>query len=69
MENYTQTKNELNQMLLGLLGSTDLVDQWWHSPNKAFAGNTPLEIYQKNINGRQQVTRYVTNHTFNYGGS
>jgi hypothetical protein len=32
--------------LLG--GDKELADAWWHTPNKAFNGITPSEVWSKN---------------------
>ncbi len=34
-------KEKLNTILLALLGSEDLVERWWTSPNKAFNNQSP----------------------------
>lgn len=50
---------ELNRILFALLGRTELIDQWWESPNKAFAGNTPNEVYWDGEDGRKRVAKYI----------
>lgn len=45
----------LNEILLALVGSKELVEKWWHSYNKAF-GMQPLEMY--NID-RRVVIKYL----------
>jgi hypothetical protein len=35
----------LNRLLLSVLGSAELVDQWWVSPNRAFDSRTPAEMF------------------------
>lgn len=37
------TKQKLNAILMGLLGSEELVERWWTSPNKAFDDKPPCE--------------------------
>ena len=38
-------KNKCDVLLIAMLGTTELVDQWWKSPNKAFNNNTPEVAY------------------------
>ena len=52
-----------NSMLLGMLGSDQLVEQWWLSPNKAFDNKRPVDVDQ------DEVRKYLMFHTFGYGGS
>jgi uncharacterized protein (DUF2384 family) len=51
-------KAKLNQMLFSLIGSSDLVVQWWKSPNKAFDMKTPNELWQTE-EGQKKVTEYI----------
>lgn len=48
----------INRFLLGLLGSQELVKNWWNSKNKAFDMKTPLEIWSL-PDGKEQVFNYV----------
>lgn len=41
-------KNRLNSILFACLGSDELVDKWWDSPNKAFDMITPNEMLDLN---------------------
>ena len=52
-------KSQLDRMLLGLLGSIQLVDDWWNSSNKAFDGKTPLQVYHSGELGRIDVADYI----------
>lgn len=36
-------KKAMDAILLALVGSTEMVETWWSSPNRAFDGKTPLE--------------------------
>lgn len=36
--------DKINVILLSLLGSKDLVNKWWSSPNKHFKGQTPSQV-------------------------
>jgi hypothetical protein len=49
-------KRKLNIMLFTLLGSDDLVNRWWESPNLAFENKTPNQVYEEN---QRQVIDYV----------
>jgi hypothetical protein len=42
-----------------MLGSDALVARWWTSPNRAFNGLTPQELYDRNELGKHTVTSYV----------
>jgi hypothetical protein len=50
------TKQDLNTCLFAMLGSDELVNKWWESPNLAFEGKTPLEVFEID---RQDVIDYV----------
>lgn len=52
-------KSDINRYLYAMIGSPQLVDGWWHSPNKAFDMKTPDEVYQENEDGRKRVYTYV----------
>lgn len=39
---------KLDTALIGLLGTHELVEQWWNSGNKAFALHTPAYVYKRN---------------------
>lgn len=49
----------LNNVLLAMLGSQDLVDKWWKNPNKHWDGCTPDTIY---LIEPQEVINYVLEH-------
>lgn len=55
----TIVKVSLNKYLYALLGRQELVDQWWESPNRAFEGRTPNEVYLSGEDGRKQVAKYI----------
>ena len=57
----TIVKVSLNKYLYALLGRQELVDQWWESPNRAFEGRTPNEVYLSGEDGRKQVAKYIIN--------
>lgn len=52
-------KEKINRMLLAMLGSDDLVEKWWNSPNLYFEGITPNEVYAEN-------PELVRNYVFSY---
>lgn len=54
------TKNRLDLLLFLLLGSTDLVQKWWVSPNKAFDDRMPKDVYYQDPNGRKEVSDYIS---------
>lgn len=58
----TIIKLTLNKALLAMLGRSEVVEQWWESPNKAFEGRTPNEVYMSGEDGRKQVARYIIDH-------
>jgi len=41
---YNHIRNEINQLLLPILGSDELVEEWLASPNLAFDSRTPREV-------------------------
>lgn len=49
-------KRKLNIMLFAMLGSDDLVNKWWESPNLAFENKTPNQMYDED---ERQVIDYV----------
>jgi len=53
-------KLTLNKALFSMLGRHELVDQWWETPNKAFDGKTPNEVYLSGEDGRKQVAKYIS---------
>jgi hypothetical protein len=57
------TKEQLNDHIAALVGD-ELVENWWKSPNKKWNGFTPLEIYESDIEGQQQVEEYILKHCY-----
>jgi len=47
----------INDMLLHMLGSHELVKIWWNSPNKDFDNEKPCDC------NRKQVYEYVVSHS------
>ena len=53
------TKLQLDNVLLSLLGSEDLVAQWWLSPNFALGLQSPIDLWEDGEVGCEMVTNYV----------
>lgn len=49
-------KAALNECLMAMLGSEQLVSDWWDSPNKAFDMMTPNEVWEEDYD---RVRSYV----------
>ena len=45
-----------NRILHALLGSNELVQKWWSSPNKAFDDMTPIEMWDRD---KDRVKNYL----------
>ena len=52
----TETEARLNRLLMGLLGSDELVQRWWASPNRAFDYQTPKQVFDTMPN---RVVQYI----------
>jgi len=48
--------DKYNRILYALLGSNELVKKWWASPNKAFDGMTPIEMWDRD---KDRVKKYL----------
>ncbi len=51
----------LDEMLLAMLGSQELVNKWWSSPNKAFDLLTPQQAFNSNP---EWVVAYILKHSY-----
>jgi uncharacterized protein (DUF2384 family) len=51
------TQQSLNEILLALLGSQELVEAWWSSPNKTFDMEIPDDLMH--TNRKNEVIRYI----------
>lgn len=40
-------EKKLNKALLALLGTEELVNNWWNSPNANWSFQNPIDVYQK----------------------
>ena len=48
--------DKYNRILYALLGSNELVQKWWSSPNKAFDDMTPNEMWDRD---KDRVKNYL----------
>ena len=55
-----KSKQTLNNLLYTILGSNDLVERWWHSPNQAFDNMMPKDVYYQDPQGRQEISDYIS---------
>jgi len=51
-------EEKANMILKALLGSDELVQRWWNSPNRAFDGETPDDLWHTS-SGRNRVYNYL----------
>ena len=51
----------LNELLLAMLGSEELAERWWSSPNKAFGGEIPDDVFHTDRRG--EVIAYILRHS------
>lgn len=49
---------QIDRVLLALLGGRSLVNRWWNVPNKEFDMKTPFEVYEVDP---ERVSIYVLN--------
>jgi hypothetical protein len=57
-------KEKLNIVLFSMLGSDELVERWWRSPNYHWALSTPDDIWESSEDGKKQVIQYILGHAF-----
>lgn len=43
------TEEKLKPVLMALLGSEDLIERWWTSPNKAFDNKPPRDVELRKV--------------------
>ena len=48
--------DKYDRILYALLGSNELVQKWWESPNKAFDEMTPIEMWDRD---KDRVKNYL----------
>lgn len=58
-------KQRSDALVIALVGK-DNADAWWNSPNKAFVGKTPADMWLTDF---RQVYNYLMHHAFVGGGS
>ena len=56
-------RNRCEIMILSMVGK-DYTNIWWNSPNKAFQGKTPNEMFDTDP---EQVYDYIIGHINGYG--
>lgn len=59
LQMYSSVKEKLDVILFSMLGSKELVEKWWVSPNKAFDMRTPLSLMDDK---KHEVIDYVLGH-------
>jgi hypothetical protein len=52
-------RQEVNAILLALLGSEELVQRWWIGDNVAFRLQPPQKIWDSGYDGQREVAEYV----------
>lgn len=52
---------DLDQVVLALVGSTELVNQWWHGANTAFGGDTPYQVFRSEP---ERVIEYLSRYVY-----
>ena len=50
------TPDKYNRILYALLGSNELVQKWWSSPNRAFDDISPIEMWDRD---KDRVKKYL----------
>ena len=53
-----KTLAKCNEILKALVGSDELIQQWWISPNRAFDGEIPDDLWNTSA-GRNKVYNYL----------
>ena len=48
--------DKYNRILYSLLGSQELVQKWWASPNRAFGDISPIEMWDRD---KDRVEKYL----------
>lgn len=49
-------KERLDRLLMALVGTEELVEKWWNSPNLAFKGQYPIKVFDNDPN---KVINYI----------
>jgi hypothetical protein len=58
MSDIEKMGRKANEILKALLGSDELIERWWLSPNKAFDMQLPDEMWHT-TSGRNKVYSYL----------
>jgi hypothetical protein len=58
MSDIEKMGRKANEILRSLLGSDELIERWWLSPNKAFDMQLPDEMWHT-TSGRNKVYSYL----------
>lgn len=58
-------KSRLNPVLMALVGSEELCEKWWLSPNKAFDNKTPQQVLE--TSEFYKVKHYLMWHAYSGG--
>jgi len=59
-------KDAANAVLLALVGSEGLVELWWTTPNRAFEGMKPNDVWELDY---QKVLSYLAWQGYSGGGT
>ena len=59
-------KETCDRLLASMLGSWELVDKWWNSPNKGFDNETPISVFETD---KSKVINYIFHYAFVGGGT
>ena len=57
MMTESELKEKVNHWLFQMMGSDELVERWWQSPNRYWDGRTPTDIWVNS--SHQEVVNYV----------
>lgn len=64
MNNKVIIRKDIDKMLFAMLGRVEFVEEWWHTPNKAFDTQTPASVYWSGEEGRHKVYNYVADYAY-----
>ena len=57
-------RKDVNDVLLALLGSEELVQRWWTGDNVAFGFVPPQSVWDQGESGQEEVAAYVFTHGY-----
>jgi hypothetical protein len=58
---YIYTTSSVDQLLFERIGSYQLVNEWWNSPNRNLSMRKPIEVWNEDQDGPEQVYNIVLN--------